>query len=495
MDRLACVDLPALPLQLALLRRPAWREQPAAVVDQDKPQGVILWANDRARAARILPGMRYAAALSLDGNLRAAVVSAQEIDRAVTRLAERLRRFTPEVEPARHEPGVFLLDASGLQRIHESLDAWARLIREDFHGVGFNGTVVVGFNRFGCYAVSKARRGVVIFKTVREEHDAARRVPLDRLAVPPKTRDVLDRLGVRTVGGFVDLPVDGIEKRMGAEMLRLHRVAAGALNQPLQPEKPLPPVLERMHLDHPERDARRLVLAVERLLLPLLRKLVDRREALSELRVGFRFERTGDHLESIRPASPTLDSATLLELVRLRLETVRKLPDNVSEVVLVGRGTPVPKEQLALFVQKPRRDLEAANRALARVRAELGNDAVMRARLNPGHLPEASFAWEKVEKMPVAQPAPVDTGSLVRRIYRPSIPLPARPRHEPDGWMLRGLEQGPVVRAHGPYVVSGGWWRRPVHREYHFAETQKGELLWVYYDRSRRGWYLQGRVE
>ena len=40
-----------------------------------------------------------------------------------------------------------------------------------------------------------------------------------------------------------------------------------------------------------------------------------------------------------------------------------------------------------------------------------------------------------------------------------------------------------------------GWWNRPVHREYHFAETQKGELLWVYYDRSRRRWFLQGRVE
>ena len=61
--------------------------------------------------------------------------------------------------------------------------------------------------------------------------------------------------------------------------------------------------------------------------------------------------------------------------------------------------------------------------------------------------------------------------------------------------MLRGLEQGPVSQVHGPYVVSGGWWTRHVHREYHFAETRGGELLWVYYDRVRRRWFLQGRVE
>ena len=75
------------------------------------------------------------------------------------------------------------------------------------------------------------------------------------------------------------------------------------------------------------------------------------------------------------------------------------------------------------------------------------------------------------------------------------VPLPPRGRNEPDGWMLRGLSHGPVVRMLGPYVVSGGWWNRALHRDYHFVETQKGEILWIYYDRARRRWFLQGRVE
>ena len=64
MDRLACVDLPVLPLQLLLRRHPDWRRQPAAVVDRDKAQGTLLWVNEAARQKRILPGMRYATALS-----------------------------------------------------------------------------------------------------------------------------------------------------------------------------------------------------------------------------------------------------------------------------------------------------------------------------------------------------------------------------------------------------------------------------------------------
>ena len=75
MDRMACVNLPALPLQILLRIHPDWRGQPAAVVDRDKPQGVIQWVNERARASRILPGMRYAAGLALAHELRAGVVT------------------------------------------------------------------------------------------------------------------------------------------------------------------------------------------------------------------------------------------------------------------------------------------------------------------------------------------------------------------------------------------------------------------------------------
>jgi hypothetical protein len=48
---------------------------------------------------------------------------------------------------------------------------------------------------------------------------------------------------------------------------------------------------------------------------------------------------------------------------------------------------------------------------------------------------------------------------------------------------------------HGPYFLSGGWWRREVRRAYHFVEDRHGALLWVYYDQQRRRWYLQGWVE
>src|SRR5262245_16722403 len=162
--RLACVDLPVFPLQLLLRRHPDWVNHPVTVVAEDKPQGLVLWVNEKAREQGVLPGMRYAAAFSLAATLRAGEVSPAEIEKAVTDLTRRLLRFTPEVEPSRQEPGVFWLNGSGLQRLYASPKKWATAIDQDLGAQGFSLNLVVGFTRFGSYAVAKAKPGITIFR-------------------------------------------------------------------------------------------------------------------------------------------------------------------------------------------------------------------------------------------------------------------------------------------------------------------------------------------
>ena len=495
MDRTACIDLPAFPLQILLKRNATFRAHPAAVVAEDKPQGLVLWVNEKARTAGVLPGMRYAAALALAPGLRAGVVEDKEIAASVSEMSERLRQFTPHVEPATGDPGVFWLDARGLERLFGSVDAWAAQVHADLVRAGFVASVVVGFGRFGSYALARSRRGLHVLASADEERTAARAVRLDRLHLPPAARDALAKLGVMTVGAFADLPLEGVGTRFGAETHRLHRLASGDLAIPLQPEKPQPPAQRRLILDHPDSDAQRLTAAIEELLDGMLDEIGKKGHALAGLQIVFRFERLGDHVETLKPATPTLSLKMVVELVRLRLAAVKTLPDAVTELILVaGESDPLPRQE-RLFAVRGRRNLDAGNRALARVRAKLGDDAVVRAVPRDGHLPEARFAWDRLEDLGEPHPRPVDEARLVRRFHPIPVPLPPRERHEPDGWMLRGLEQGPVIRVLGPYAISGGWWDRPAARDYHFAETKDGEMLWVFYDRQHRRWFLQGRVE
>lgn len=500
MDRLACVNLPAFPLQLLCMRHPEWRGHPTVVVTEDKPQGIITWVDEAAHNARIRPGQRYAQALSLANDLRAGVIDDAEVARAVLDVCERLRRFSPHIEPYDAQPGVFWIDASGLDRLYPSLTAWAREIAEDLRQADFQAALTVGFSRFGTYALARVRpHGYAVFTREIDERLAARDVPLDRLDIKPRLRDSLHRLGVTTVGEFVRLPAGGLLKRFGKAAHQLHVLAAGERWDPLRPAPPPDPAIERIEFDDPVKNSERLLFAIKRALDPLLGKLASRQRALSGLIVKFTFERhdppTSEDL--IRPAEPTLDARTLLRLLHLRLEH-QPAPAGVSEIELSCEEVPATREQLQLFARKPRRDLRAANEAVARLRAELGNDAVMKATIRDGHLPEARFAWEQLTQVSLPNPEPEasESRSLIRRVRaRPKMLPPQEHRYRDDGWLLGSLEQGPVVNVLGPYVVSGGWWVNDIHREYHFAETRRGDCLWVYYDRRRRRWFLQGRVE
>jgi protein ImuB len=466
--RVACVDVPALPLQLLLVRRPEWKGAPVAVVAEDKPSALVLWVNEAARRARVLPGMRYAAGLALAAELRAGTVESDETAAAVVRVAERLRRFTPRVEPLARDPGVFLLDASGLSRSWRSPARWAVAIQGDLAAAGFRAAVAVGFAPFAVRAVARATRGLVVFRDRAAETAALRRVPLARLSIEPALRDTLAKLGVHDVAAFVDLPGDDVAARFGAEAARLHRLASGDVMETVRAEIPRDPLRRTAQIEHPETDAERLLSRVGRLLAPLLADVAREGEALAELEIELVLDDGARRREDVRPAAPTLDAAQILELVRLRLETsLRAAPllRGVVETTLHARGVRATNEQTRLFVERPRRDVAAGERAFARLVAEHGADAVVVARLADGHLPEDAFRWEPSARIAPPRPRVVDDPPLVRRILATPVRIPP---------------PGAESRIHGPYPVETRWWTDvPVARAHAFVETPRRRLSWV----------------
>ena len=496
--RLACVDLPAFSLQLLLRRHPDWAGYPVAVVAEDKPQGLLLWVNEKARRQGVLPGLRYAAAFSLAATLRAGEVAPAESQKSIDDLTHYLGRFTPEIEPSVNEPGVFWLNGAGLQHLYASPQQWAYAMQKDLRAQGFTASLAIGFTRFGTYAVAKAKADITVFLDPAEEQSAARGVPLHRLNIEPAFRDMLFKLGVKTVGDLLTLPPGGLRERFGKEAHRLYRMAAGDLWTPLAPRAPDEPARQKYILDDSEDDTTRLLFLIKQLLHPLLAMLAQRHQALVALWLSLLIDH-GDWLkEPLRPAVPTLDAAQILDLVRLRLESLR-LPAGVVEIELRAESCAATSEQLRLFVEKPARDLDAANRALARLRAEFGDQSVVYAKLTDGHLPEARFAWEPLNRIKLPRNDLNGLNSpkiLVRRVFIRPIRLSGEPHHShEDGWLILGPKHGAIDKLTGPYVFSGGWWNREIQREYYYAETRRGDLLWLYYDRIRRRWFWQGAVE
>jgi len=508
--RIACVSLPEFPLQLLLRKHPGWSDHPVSVVDRDAAQGVVLWSNERARASRVLPGLRYAAALSLDPNLHAGEVPAAEIQSAIDSLTEVLRFYTPDVEPSETEAGVFWLGASGLSLLYPSLRKWAAWVGGEVARAGFHAAVVVGFSRFGTCALARSDPNprAVVVDTESEERERASIVALDRLGVDPDVRETLAKLGVSTLGEFLALPATGVRTRFGAEAHRMHRIASGELAAPLQPRLAREPVAATVHLDYAENDLERLMALIDRSIQSLARTLDERGEVLRTIAIQLEFDDGAKTAERLEPASPTLDMTQIIELVRLRLTGVLAAraaqsresgatarAHGVTDLRVEIDGVAASHSQPDLFDKKPRRDLAAAARAIARVRAELGAGAVVKAVLRDGHLPEARFDWEPVASLEAPQPRAVRHPPLVRRIFARPIPFSPSRRRDAEAELLKHIDQGTVRETFGPYIVSGGWWTREVQREYYFVRTSNGRALWMFYDRPRMGWFIQGEVE
>lgn len=509
-ERVACVELPALPLQLLLLEHPAWRELPVAIVESDRPQAKLLWVNEHARARRVLPGMRYAAARSLARDLRATVFTAERMEAAVDALFAILLDFSPRIEPEADAPGTVWIDPAGMTLLWGELESWALAVEEALAQRGLGAVVVVGFHRFRTLAIARAhahranpdtrdREGpqAWVLRDRRAEARMAASVPLDRLGISPRLRDELASLGVRSLGEFMALPAVELRGRLGVEAEALQTRASEGAWAPLEPRRLIDPLVQRTELDPPEGDVTRLLFRIEPALSELLSRLADRGAALSALQLRLELDHDEPLALRLEPAAPTLDARLLLELVRLRLDAL-DLPAPVELFVLELEGQRADPRQIALFRAQTRRDLDAANRALARIRAALGPESVTRAALLPAHLPEARYRWEPASavQFPLSDRMAVDgeRPPQQRRVLAKPRRLPNRPRREPDGWII-DPSLGPVERLHGPHRASGGWWVREVSRDYYYAQTRSGATLWVYYDRPRRGWYLHGYLD
>ena len=183
--RIACVDIPALPLQILRRDKPEWAGLPLAVVGDDRPQAPVLWVSRTAQQLGIRPGMRYAAALGISRELRASTVSAERVAEVRAEMVGALLRHSPRVEPDDERPGVIWIDPEGMVSLFGSLERWAQSVWAELGAHDLFGATVVGFERMRCWAVARTRRDAKVLASAEDEARLAGAVPIGRLDVPP----------------------------------------------------------------------------------------------------------------------------------------------------------------------------------------------------------------------------------------------------------------------------------------------------------------------
>jgi protein ImuB len=476
---MACIDIPEFLFQWMVVQQPDWARQPMALVKDERPTALLQEVNGRAMEVGLRRGMRFGEALSQIPYLRARSLSPALKNQITLEMIEKLRAFSPQIEACPHNSGVFYLGLNGLEQLFPCFLEWRSQLLQSLESSGYQGQCVIGFSHFGSLAVARHDQPVLLLETPQQEDQLAQEVALWRLGVPVKLTNSLSMLGVTSLGDFLKLTSESLLERFGREAYDLHRRAKKVHWDPLQ-NVAEPTVWEAtLGLDYAEPDRTRILHLCEKLLHGLLVQLSRQKRAVQRLHFAFQLQNGDLTRHSLGLSEPSLDQARLLDLLRLRLEST-PLEEGVTDLELQLEEAESPPEQLELFDQTSRREVQAANRALDRVRAELGPGAVVRACLTEGHLPAASFRWEPLDKLRGRPTPPNISNKLLRRFQ--AVPQP-----------LTAPKADQILD--GPYRLSGGWWVREIERDYYYLLTPKGEIHWAFQDQRRGLWFQEGIVD
>ena len=198
--------------------------------------------------------------------------------------------------------------------------------------------------------------------------------------------------------------------------------------------------------------------------------------------------------------APARMPAHLLGVLRERLSRVA-LPAPVEAILLASEATsPLPGRNLGLL---PGDEAAAVEVPLVdRLRARLGEDAVVRVAPHAEHRPEQAAHDIAVSAQAPRAPSSIPPGRGPQKCPQP---LPARcpkRRVRYGCWRNRSRSRIASKRSHGsmrdgPERIESGWWDgADVRRDYFVAETPRGEVMWIYRD-HRYGvddgeWFLHG---
>jgi protein ImuB len=340
---IVCVLYPRFELLAALGDRRALLSEPAALAPEAGREQVVGEVSAPAEAYGIVRGMRLGEAMSRCPGLRLVAPDPEGVRSLWGAVLDGLEGIGAEVES--DHAGAAFFAAAGLHGIHGG--DLAGVLSAARRALGAGARFGVGPSRFASHAAAlqarprrrarPARTGTAGAFVVEEGRvrDFLAPLPVALLRTRPELQalpEVLERLGIRTLGELAALPSRAVAERFGHPGLLALDLSRGR-DTPLEPRRPFEPVVER--LDLPEAaSGQQLERALELLIARVLARRERRGRSLRGLAVSARFVAGGTWRTSVTLRHASADPG------RLRLALAQRLAE-----------LPAPSESLALEVE------------------------------------------------------------------------------------------------------------------------------------------------
>jgi protein ImuB len=447
---------PDWPVTAAAMAAHVPPHRPAAVIVANR----VLACSAVARAQGVRRGLRRREAQARCPDLAVLGRDPDRDARAFEPVVAAVEELAPGVEVVR--PGLVALTAQGpVGWFGGEQEAAEALVDQVSARTGVESQVGVADGLFA--AVLAARRALAVapgdtpaFLAPLGVEELDREPDVDRSELV----ELLRRLGLRSLGAFAALDVEDVASRFGADAVHCHRLARGL--DPRPPMRRIPPeeLTVEVELDPPVDRVDAAAFAARGLAEQLHRTLAS--HGLSCTRLGVAAHTVGgEELHRIWRCAEPLTPAGTVDRVRWQLDawlTRRRrsgdLPDGAGGAV--ARLRLVPEEtvtagalQLGLWGDVGESD-DRAGRALVRVQALLGPEAVVTAVLVGGRDPA-----EQVRFVPWGDDR--DLGLPAPSHERPSGPTEPLDATQWLNSAVRPAGEERTWASSGPRVAPAGW--------------------------------------
>jgi len=437
--------------------------------DGNRPR--IIVANRVAIRQGIQTGMEAAAALALCPDITVKVRDKILEAQALQGIAIWAEQFTPTRSIA--DTGAVLLEIGGCIGYFGGLAVLLSRLKAGINDLGYYPIIATAPTATGAMLLARSSNDIAITELVTMQR-TLRKISLRALNYLPRSIEALEATGARTIGDCLALPRDGVARRYGQALLDIIGRAMGDIPDPqklfISPEL----YSGKLELPAPVWDAEAMLFGVKRLTQEMCGWLAGRYCGVTRLKLDLVHEAVAPTSLVLNVSKPTRTADDLLLLWRERVSR-EKFPDRVEVIVLsTVEIMPLDSRSLSLL-QGDHGDENDAN-LLDRLRARLGEAAVLTLQAQADYRPERAWTNEVA-------------GKLANQ--SPDAPRPIWFLTEPQ-CLERGGEAWILVD--GPERIEAGWWDAgDVCRDYYIARNPEGQTVWIYRDWRREGqWFLHG---
>lgn len=461
-------------------------------------QQKVFCANAQALAKGVHCGMDCSSAQILSGAKIHEHDGARE-QQALQHLQSMCYAFTPYIELQQHGHGL-LLEVSRCLKLFKGLEKLTHALRHQLRQQTYEQGIA--HTAEGAWLLSwKAHPAND--KDTRENYiQRLHSIPIELLSVRHKTIDALNKTGFNTLGDVCKQiqtsSTSSLRKRFGKEfsdyIKNIFAIENNLQQQALftKPTKQYHPedyFCEHIQLDYPLNNMALIEPLMEKLLRSfnqylnkrqiqsqsLLWRLYDIHHNKEERRINFPDTK-----------NPHTSWKFLLDLSRIQFEH-QPLPFEVDTLELfcnqfLSRSNPTGSLN---FPGTKKRDNEALQLTLAKIKSRLGDHTVYKVSYKHCHIPE-----ESSHKIALCEKPNEDIATREAIALRPTWLLKTPQIIKTHNKSL--LWQGKLQIIQGPERIEGYWWRKPCARDYFIAIREDKLRVWIYFDRTHQLWYVHG---